>query len=186
MPRQVRNVDHRMNKSSILKGLFAITSYTIISVDGHEIFLCLLVKENTYGQRGLSLKSKIPFIEQHQTDVEFKVLLHLFLSIYVHLPFSLLEKGTMFEEQSMFFNFYLFFTHNLVPVQNQFNFTVLLGKVMVLHQHSESCRLLSLLAIAPSLLPTPCDCLWINFCSYVTSTTIFFPVSALKFHSQRL
>lgn len=39
MPRwQVGDLDHRINKPSILKGLFAIASYIIISVDGHEIF----------------------------------------------------------------------------------------------------------------------------------------------------
>lgn len=96
-------------------GLLTATSYTTISVGG-QIFLSLLVEEDSYGWRGLSLK--IAFIEQHQTDVEFKVLLHLWLNIYVHLPFSLLERGTAFEEQSMVFYLYFFFTQNLEPVQN--------------------------------------------------------------------
>lgn len=142
------------------------------------------MNEGSYGWRGLSLKSKAAFIEQHQRDVEFKVLLHFCLNICVQLPFSLLEKGTMFEEQSMGFYLYFFFTQNLAPVQNYCNSTVLIRKVMVLYQHWESCRLLSLLAIVPSL-PHP-----VIICGYISVTTLFqqriFSVSTLNFLSQGL
>lgn len=149
-------------------------------------FFTLLVKENSYGWRGLSLKSRTFFIEQCQADVEFKVLLHLFLNVYVHLLFSLLEKGTMFEKQSM--GFYLFFTQNLVSVQNKRNSTVVVREVMVLHKHwEESCRQLSVLAKAPSLLPFHSPYLFVDtFLELCCFNKGFFLVSTLKFHSQRL
>lgn len=54
MPRlRVGDLDRKINKPSILKGLFAITSYTIISVDGHEISHPVGEEEQVWLERSL-------------------------------------------------------------------------------------------------------------------------------------
>lgn len=149
-------------------------------------FLTLLVKKNKCGWRGLSLKSRTPFIEQCEADVEFKVLLHLFLNVYVHLPLSLLEKGTVFEEQSM--GFYLFFYPKSCTSPKQVQFHCFAkgddGLIPTLRRIKSAVVTLSYGSLPPSLP------LLLLLCGYISVTILlqqrFFSISTLRFHSQRL